>query len=211
LTDFSHTLLLVIFLENKRALAYASKLNDSHAQSIKDNIFRSVLMSIMSLIDNILTRRSIRRYETKDIPEEVLRQILEAGRQAPSAVNKQPIRFVIVKDRDLLKNLCDNVITRFVKTAPVAVVGCADVKSLLTGKWAVVDATIAMQNMVIAAWTLGVGSCWIGACNEEKVKEMLKIPDKWKVVALITFGYPAEQPKPRKKKPFEELFSFNSF
>ena len=165
----------------------------------------------MSLIDFILTRRSVRRYETKDIPEEVLQQILEAGRQAPSAANRQPIHFVIVKDYDILKNLCDNLITRFVKCAPVAVVGCADIKSLLTGKWAVVDATIAMQNMVIAAWTLGVGSCWIGACSEEKVKDLLKIPDKWKIVALITFGYPAEQPKPRKKKPFEELFSFNSF
>lgn len=168
-------------------------------------------MSLMSLIDDILTRRSIRRYETKDIPEEVLQQILEAGRQAPSAANRQPIHFVIVKDHEILKNLCDNLINRFVKYAPVAIVGCADIKSLLTGKWAVVDATIAMQNMVIAAWTLRVGSCWIGACNEEKVKELLKIPDKWKVGALITFGYPAEQPKPRKKKPFEELFSFNSF
>jgi nitroreductase len=168
-------------------------------------------MSLMSLIDLILTRRSIRRYETKDLPEEVLQQILEAGRQAPSAANRQPIRFVIVKDHDILKNLCDNVINRFVKYAPAAMVGCADIKSLLTGKWAVVDATIAMQNMVIAAWTLGVGSCWIGACNEEKVKELLEIPDKWKVVALLTFGYPAEQPKPRKKKPLEELFSFDGF
>ena len=165
----------------------------------------------MSLIDFILTRRSIRRYETKDVPEEVLQHILKAGRQAPSAANRQPIRFVIVKDHDILKNLCDNLITRFVKYATVAIVGCADIKSLLTGKWAVVDATIAMQNMVIAAWSLGVGSCWIGACDEEKVKELLKIPDKWKVVALITFGYPAEQPKPRKKKPIEELFNFNSF
>ena len=165
----------------------------------------------MSFLDLILNRRSIRRYENKDISEEVLRQIFEAGRQAPSAVNKQPFRFVVVKDHELMKNLCNNLITRFVKYAPVAIVGCADVKSLLTGKWAVVDTTIAMQNMVIAAWALGIGSCWIGACNEEEVKKMLKIPDKWKVVALITFGYPAEQPKPRKKKPIEELFNFNSF
>ena len=163
------------------------------------------------MVDHILTRRSIKRYETRDIPEEVLQQILEAGRQAPSAANRQPIRFVIVKDHDILKNLCDNLITRFVKAAPLAVVGCAGTKSLLTGKWALVDATIAMQNMVIAAWVLGVGSCWIGACNEEKVKELLKIPNKWRVVALITFGYPAEQSKPRKKKLVEELFSFNSF
>ena len=165
----------------------------------------------MSLLDLILSRRSIRRYENKDIPEEVLQQILETGRQAPSAANRQPIRFVIVNDRDTLKNLCDNLITRFVKYAPVAIVGCADIKSLLTGNWAVVDATIAMQNMVIAAWTLGIGSCWIGACNEKKVKELLKIPDEWKVVALLTFGYPAEQPKQRKKKPFDKMFSFNSF
>ena len=165
----------------------------------------------MSLLDVILSRRSIRRYENKDISEEVLQQILETGRQAPSAANRQPIHFVIVNDHDILKILCDTFFSRFVKYAPLAIVGCADIQSLLTGKWAVVDATIAMQNMVIAAWALGIGSCWIGACDEEKVKELLKIPDKWKVVALVTLGYPAEQPKPRKKKVFEEMFSFNSF
>jgi len=165
----------------------------------------------MSLLNVILSRRSIRRYENKDISEEVLQQILETGRQAPSAANRQPIHFVIVNDHDTLKFLCDTLFSRFVKYAPLAIVGCADIKSLLTGKWAVVDTTIAMQNMVIAAWALGIGSCWIGACNEEKVKELLKIPDKWKVVALVTLGYPAEQPKPRKKKSFEEMFSFNSF
>jgi len=165
----------------------------------------------MSPIDYILSRRSIRRYQTKDIPQDILQQILEAGRQGPSAANRQPVRFVIVNDRNLLKVLCDTLFTRFVKYAPLAIVGCADVKSFLTGKWAVVDTAIAMENMVIAAWTLGVGSCWIGACNEEKVKELLKIPDKWNVVALATFGYPAEQPKPRKKKSFEEMFSFNRF
>ncbi len=165
----------------------------------------------MSLLNVILSRRSIRKYENKEIPQEILQQILEAGRQAPSAVNRQPFRFVVVKDSEKMKDLCDNLITRFVKYAPVAIVGCADVKSLLTGKWAVVDTTIAMQNMVIAAWALGIGSCWIGACNEEKVKKLLEIPDKWKVVALVTLGYPAEQPKPKKKKPIEDLFNFNSF
>ena len=65
--------------------------------------------------------------------------------------------------------------------------------------------------MVIAAWTLGVGSCWIGSFNEKKIKQLLKIPDKWKVVALITLGYPAEQPKKRKKKTTEKMFSQNTF
>jgi nitroreductase len=165
----------------------------------------------MSILDSILNRRSIRRYQKKEIPKGVLLQVLEAGRQAPSAVNRQPIRFVIVSDQNILKDLCDTVITRFVKEAPTVIVGCADVKSLMTGKWAVVDTTIAMENMVIAAWALGIGSCWIGACNEQKVKEMLKIPKDWKVVALVTLGYPSEQPKQKRKKPIEELFNFNSF
>lgn len=165
----------------------------------------------LSVFDVILSRRSFRRYENKEIPEEVVQQILEAGRHAPSAVNKQPIRFVVVNDGEKIENFSSALFNRFIKDAPVVVVGCADVKSLLTGKWATVDATIALQNMVIAAWSLGVGSCWIGAFNEEKVKKLLKIPANWKVVALVTFGYPAEHPKPRKKKRFEELFGLNSF
>ncbi|MEJ2244356.1 MAG: nitroreductase family protein, partial [Candidatus Bathyarchaeota archaeon] len=120
----------------------------------------------MSFIDLILSRRSIRKYENKEIPEDVLKLILECGRQAPSAINRQPIRFVIVNDQSMLKNLCNNLINRWVKSAPLAIVGCADSKAMLNGKWAVVDATIAMENMVIAALSLGIGSCWIGELEE---------------------------------------------
>jgi nitroreductase len=165
----------------------------------------------MSLIDLILSRRSIRRYEAKKIPDEDLRSILEAGRQAPSAANRQPVKFVIVTESEIKKELSNGLFNRFIKDAPIVVVACANVKAVLTGKWAVVDASIAMQNMVIAAWTLGIGSCWIGDFKEESVKTRLKISDKWKVVALLTLGYPAEQPKPAKKKSFEEMFSFNNF
>jgi len=107
------------------------------------------------------------------------------------------------------RRVCVKIVSRFTHhfvflgMLPAVIVGCADVTSLLTGKWAIVDAAIAMQNMVVAAWTLAVGSCWLGDFNEEKVKELLKIPDNWKVVALVTFGYPAEQPKQKKKKPLE--------
>jgi nitroreductase len=128
-----------------------------------------------------------------------------------SAVNRQPFHFVVVKDMEKKKEMSNGLFNRHIKNAPAVIVGCADEKTLLTGKWAVVDTTIAMQNMVIAAWAIGIGSCWIGDFNEEKVKKLLKVPDKWKVVALLTFGYPAEQSKPKKKKQIEELFSFNSF
>lgn len=165
----------------------------------------------MSFLDLVLSRRSIRSYEPKDIPEDILRQILEAGRQAPSAANRQPIRFVVVRNFDKKKKLSAALFGRFIKDSAVVIVGCADEKSTLTGKWAVVDAAIALENMVIAAWSLGIGSCWIGGFNEGDVKKILNIPKKWKVVALIPFGYPAEQPKPKTKKSFEELFGFDSF
>ena len=162
------------------------------------------------IIDIILSRRSIRKYEKKEIPEDVLNQILEAGRNAPSAANKQPIHFIILKDHETKKKL-STTFSRFLKDAPVVIVGCANVKALLTGRWAVVDTTISLQNMVIGAWGLGVGSCWIGSFNEKKVKETLMIPNNWKVVALLTLGYPAEQPKQRKKKSLEKMFSTSNF
>jgi nitroreductase len=165
----------------------------------------------MSLLDMILSRRSIRSYENKEIPQEILHQVLEAGRQAPSAANRQPFRFVVVTDSEAKDEFSKSLFGKHIKNAPVVIVGCADEKSILTGKWAVVDTTIALQNIVIAAWALGIGSCWIGSFSEEKVKKILKIPDKWRVVALLTLGYPAEQPKARNRKPFEDLFSFNKF
>jgi nitroreductase len=168
-------------------------------------------VNLLSLLDVILSRRSIRKYTDKEIPQDILQQVLEAGRQAPSAVNRQPIRFVVVTDSEVKNELSKGLFGKHIKDASVVVVGCADEKSILTGKWAVVDVTIAMENIVIAAWSLGIGSCWVGSFSEEKTKELLKIPNKWKVVALLTLGYPAEEPKAKNRKPFEELYSFNKF
>jgi nitroreductase len=165
----------------------------------------------MSPIDFVMSRRSIRRYEKKDIPSDILEKIIEAGRQAPSAANRQPRRFIILTDYEIKKELSKGLFNRFLKNSPVVIVGCANPKDFLTGKWASIDTAISLQNMVIAAWTLGIGSCWIGDFKEDKVKQLLKVPAKWKVVALVTFGYPAEKPKQRKKKSTKELFSYNKF
>lgn len=164
----------------------------------------------MSVFDVILSRRSIRKYEDKEIPKDVLDKIVEAGRQSPSAANRQPYRFVIVTDSET-KNELKGLLSSFLKNAPVVIVGCANQKALLTGKWAAIDTAIALQDMVLVAWSLGLGSCWIGSFNEQKIKQLLKVPEDWKIVALIALGYPAESPKPRKKKPTNELFSHNHF
>ena len=164
----------------------------------------------MSLVDVVLSRRSIRRYEQKEIPKDVLDKILDAGRQAPSAANKQPWHFIVVSDLEIKKKLSKGMFNRFIKNAPFTIVGCAH-KDLIAGKWSIVSTTIALQNMVVAAWAMGVGSCWIGDFNEGKVKKLLSIPENWNIVALVSFGYPAEKPQPRKRKPVEEIVGFNKF
>ena len=165
----------------------------------------------MSLVDVILSRRSVRRYHKKEIPNDVLNKILEAGRQAPSAANRQPFHLIVLTDNNLKRELSNGLFNRFIKHSPVAIVGCANTGGIFAGKWSIVDTSIALQNMVIAAWVMGVGSCWIGDFKEETVKKLLDIPKKWKVVAIITFGYPIEQAKPRNKKPISKIVSFNKF
>lgn len=170
-------------------------------------------MMSMSLVDVILSRRSIRRYEKKEISKDVLYKILEAGRQAPSAVNRQPWHFIVITDYEIKKELSKGLVNRHIRNSAFTVVGCAytGLWHIGTRKWSIVGTSIALQNMVIAAWAMGVGSCWIGDFREGKVKQLLSIPDKWKVVALISFGYPAEKPKAKKRKRIEEIVGFNKF
>jgi len=167
----------------------------------------------MSLVDVILSRRSIRRYEQKEIPKYVLDKILEAGRQAPSAANRQPWHFIVITDYEIKRELSKGLVNRHVKNSAFTIVGCAytGLWHVGTRKWSIVGTSIALQNMVNAAWAIGVGSCWIGDFRENKVKQLLNIPSKWNVVALISFGYPAEKPKAKKRKGIEKIVSFNKF
>ncbi len=173
----------------------------------------------MSLIDKVLSRRSIRAYAKKSIPTPVLDNILEAGRQAPSAGNRQPWHFIVVTDEETKEKLSWGRVNWFIKDAPLTIVGCATD----AGNWSSMNTTIALQNMVIAAWAMGVGSCCLGAFKEGDVKRLLNIPDNWKVVALVTFGFPAEgenrfpenfqdmRERLTTKKPIEEIVSFNTY
>jgi nitroreductase len=174
----------------------------------------------MSSIDKVLSRRSIRAYAKKRIPTHVLNKILEAGRQAPSAGNRQPWHFIAITDEEIKQRLSGGRVNWFIKDAPLTIIGFANTD---IGRWSIVDTTIALQNMVIAAWVMGVGSCWIGAFKEDDVKQLLNVPEKWKVVALVTFGYPAEgenrfpgifqymRKRLTRKKSIDEIVSFNTF
>jgi nitroreductase len=177
----------------------------------------------MDWVDLVLSRRSIRRYETRKIPQEVLDKILEAGRKAPTADNRQPWHFIVITDPEIKEKLLQDEYNvqaaSFIKEAPVTIVGCGLVREdEYTQKWgtiySILDTTIALQNMVIAAWAMGIGSCWIGVQAtpfDDIVRRLLKIPKDWKIIALISFGYPAKQPGPIKKKSIEEIVSYNTF
>jgi len=161
----------------------------------------------MSLLDAIFKRRSIRHYRSEPVRRKVMKNILEAGRLAPSANNAQPWHFIVVTDPELKHALSQGRWNWFVEDSAFTVVGCGD----KCDSWSTIDTTIALQNMVIAAESQGVGSCWVGDFNEEEVKNLLGIPDNLKVVCLVTFGYPDETPRHRTKKSLEEIVHYNKF
>jgi nitroreductase len=145
----------------------------------------------MDAEDAIQKRRSVRSYLPDPIPNEILRKVLEAGRLAPSAANRQPWSFIIVKKPSVRKAISrTGLFAGFLGESPVVIVGCGDKKS--SPNWYAVDVSIALENMVIAATAEGLGTCWIGSFDEAKVKDLLKIPKEYKVVALLAMGYPKE-------------------
>jgi len=150
----------------------------------------------LSLVDVILSRRSIRKYLNQPIPEDVMNQILEAGRQAPSAGNCQPWHFIVITDKKIKEALSHGKYNTFLKEAPVAIVACGNIGTEQGRKWSTVDMSIAVENMVLAGWALGVGSCWIGDFVESEVKEMLGIPDDYRVVTLLASATPLIPPWP---------------
>ena len=165
----------------------------------------------MSLLDVVLSRRSIRKYKTREVPQETVEKILEAGRYAPSADNEQPWHFIVVTEPEVKRKLSTGRWNSFIRDSAFTVVGCAYVGDDYSRKWSTIDTTIALQNMVIAAWSLGIGSCWIGDFVEAEVKSMLHVPEDWRIISLISFGYPNETPSDSPRKPLKEIISYNDF
>jgi nitroreductase len=159
----------------------------------------------LTVLDVIRRRRSIRKYRPSEIPREHLLEILEAGRLAPSAGNRQPWRFIVVRDPDQRRRLAEAARGQmFIADAAAVLVAIADPEA--SPRWCEKDVMIAMENMVLAATELGYGSCYVGAFEEEGVKSLLKIPDGLRVVALLPIGVPDEAPPQRPRKGLNEVF-----
>ena len=163
----------------------------------------------MEVLEAIETRRSVRKFKPVEIPEEDLMKILEAGRLAPSAGNRQPWRFVVVRDAATRKKLAvaarEQLWTGDAGVMIAALAVSPDTPRVYT-RWLERDPMSAVEHMVLAAWSLGYGSCWIGAFTEEKVKEILEVPEGMKVLCLLPIWVPDESPEPKGRMPFEEIF-----
>lgn len=163
----------------------------------------------MNVLEAIKTRRSVRKYKPKEIPDEDLKKILKAAQLAPSAGNKQPWRFVVVRDSETKKRLAEVARNQmWIADAGVVVAALAMDKEdpEVYARWAERDVMTAVEHMVLSAWSLGYGTCWIGAFKEEDVREVLGIPEKMAVINLLPIGVPDQSPDARARKPVEELF-----
>jgi nitroreductase len=161
----------------------------------------------MSLLDALFKRRSVRRYKSEPVSEEVFGNIFEAGRLVPSADNAQPWHFVVVRDPKIKHALAQGRWNWFIEDSAFTVVGCGE----RSNRWSTVDVTIALENMVIAAEAQGVRSRWVGDFNEGEVKKLLRILDDLEVVALVSFGCPVEKPYLRSRKSLEEIVHYDRF
>jgi nitroreductase len=168
----------------------------------------------MDVAEAIIGRRSIRSFLSRPVEEEKLMAVLDAGRQAPSARNLQDWKFVVVRDPATRKSLAEAARNQeFVGQAPVVIVACGTSDYVMTcGQPAyIMDVTIAVDHMTLAAIPLGLGTCWIGAFYEEKVKQILGIPEQVRAVALLPLGYPAQTPKPTPRKKVDEILAYEKW
>jgi nitroreductase len=136
-----------------------------------------------------------------------LKAILEAARQAPSARNRQPWHLVVVRDPEMKKQVAEACHEQhWMADAAVIIAACGQPR--ITEAWYAIDTAIALQNLHLAACSLGYGSCWIGAFREDDVRELLGVPAGMRVVCLTVVGVAAEDPPPPRRKDVDDLFSF---
>lgn len=166
----------------------------------------------MDVMKAIKSRRSIRAYKNTEVEEEKLKLILEAARLSPSARNLQNWKFIAVRDKVLRGRLVEAAAgQKFVGEAPVTLVACATApeRIMTCGQPAnTIDLSIALSYMMLEATELGLGTCWLGSFYEDKVKEVLNLPESYRVVAVSPLGYPSESPEQRPRKSIEEIVEY---
>jgi nitroreductase len=173
------------------------------ASSLQSNRESRKEVVLMETFDAIRTVLAVRRYKDTPIPESIVRQIVEAGRLTASGGNSQPWHFIVVQDKETLRQLGQLARTGpYIAQAPLAIV-----VAMNQGRLAESDGSRAIQNMILEAWSQGVGSNWVGYNNLPEVNPLLGIPEEIVVLAILPFGFPAEAvgKGQKKRKPLGEV------
>ena len=169
----------------------------------------------MDVFTAISQRSSVRSYKATDVEEDKLKRILEAARLSPSASNRQEWKFVIVKTKETKKKLAKAAFGQsFIGEAPVVIVACGtESKTIMAcGQPAyTVDVSIACAFMLLQAYELGLGTCWIGAFDEGEVKKILNIPKEVRVVAMTPLGYPNQPPSQKSRKSLDQIICYEKY
>jgi nitroreductase len=169
----------------------------------------------MDVFTAISQRSSVRAYKATDVEEDKLKKILEAVRLSPSASNRQEWRFIVVRNKETKKKLAKAAFGQsFIGEAPVVIVACGtDSKAIMAcGQPAyTVDVSIACAFMILQAYELGLGTCWIGAFKEDETKKILSIPEQVRVVAVIPLGYPRQPLSQKSRKSLNQIVCFEKY
>jgi nitroreductase len=173
----------------------------------------------MELSDAIVNRRSIRTYKKQDLPKATIEKLIEAARQAPSAGNVQPWKFVIAQTQKKKTDISNAAYNQnsLLEAAAIIVVCVYEKRAEESygqrGKtlYCIQDTAAAIQNILLTACSLGLGTCWIGAFKEADVKKAINAPAEMRPVALIPVGYPNESPKARPRRPLDEIVQWETF
>lgn len=169
----------------------------------------------MDILRAVKERRSIRSFLKKDIPEELINKLIESLIWAPSAGNLQARKFYFVRGQKLKKQLAEAALSQyFISEAPVCIVCCADARiGLHYGQrgidlYSVQDVSVSVMAMMLVAHENGLGTCWVGAFNEEEVSAVMELPDSLRPVAIIPVGYPEKIPGPPSRMSAEEAVEY---
>lgn len=166
----------------------------------------------MTLTEVIQKRYSVRAYKPDPVPNDVLQQVLEAARLAPTAVNKQPFQFIVIHTQGKKEELKRIYRGDFFSEAPIVICACAipaQAWSRMDKKnYAIVDTVIAMDHLILKATELGLGTCWVAAFNPAAVRDVLGLPEDVEPVVFTPLGYPADTPKAKIRKPLSDLVRY---
>lgn len=164
----------------------------------------------MDVFECVSSLRSVRKFLETEVPKDTIKRILQAGRLSPSAHNDQPWKFILVNKKESIRQLAKYCISgSFTSGASFAIVILTDSES----KWYQIDGTRAAQNMILTAWSEGVGTCWIGRIDSQGLKDYMNIPERWHVLTVLPFGYIDERqiPSGKSRKNEGDVFYLEKF